>query len=473
MKFKNIIGYYRNCDLLTMTGTISAFIGMIFVLNYHYTLSILFLLISGLCDAFDGKLARKRNNSDYQRAYGVELDSLSDIVCFGVFPALLTAALCYSIIGYIICIFYLLCGLVRLAYFNMLNITKQAKKNIYIGLPITTVAVVYPIVLIIVRMISFKLLRIVMPLVLLLLGIGFIARFEVPKIDISKVLKKVFNKYVINYLFFPLYIIIASDLYYKLNFSAFNFSDLIETIKYNILPFICLLIFFSSITILLNCIFKKSKTSKLILLIIIAIFLTICDIKYTIMSNPIELSDVYYLNADNVQMMNTATGTIGNWIFLVLVKTFAFLIVGLSFIFFDKFFKIEFNKKSTRLKVSLIAIVLIVFPFLSLFKFNSFYLKHIYGIKRVEKINNINNDKLYYKYGLYQGIYLNELSKKMVIPTGYTITKANNAIQESLENTKKSIWPKSNVVFILSEAFSDIQNIDEIMDFVFKSMKED
>lgn len=88
-----IIGYYRKCDLLTMLGTLFSFIGILLAVSEHYTIACLCMAVSGICDAFDGTLARKHKYTKQQQTYGVQLDSLSDVICFGVFPAILTSLL--------------------------------------------------------------------------------------------------------------------------------------------------------------------------------------------------------------------------------------------------------------------------------------------------------------------------------------------------------------------------------------------
>ena len=128
-----------------MFSICNAFVGLMMALKYHYTIAVMCLLISGICDAFDGKLARKYKYSKRQGLYGEQLDSLSDCFCFGAFPAILTCLLSPRIYTYIIAIFYLLCGVIRLAYFNMLAIDETNKFKGFIGVPITTISVVYPV----------------------------------------------------------------------------------------------------------------------------------------------------------------------------------------------------------------------------------------------------------------------------------------------------------------------------------------
>lgn len=184
---KNFIGYYRKCDFVTMLGTILSFVGIIFCRSGFYICSVVFLGLSGICDALDGIVARKGKYSSEQGVYGVQLDSLSDCFCFGFFPSYITICISNSIVTYLICCFYLLCGIIRLAYFNMLDITKKARKGIYIGVPISAIAVVYPIIFIIFSF-NYNILSILMPIILLVMGILYILRKDVPKIDYCKIL---------------------------------------------------------------------------------------------------------------------------------------------------------------------------------------------------------------------------------------------------------------------------------------------
>ena len=65
------------------------------------------LMVRGLCDAFDGKLARKYDYSKEQKIYGMELDSLSDSFCFGAFPAVFTCAFVHHKVVYALAALYL------------------------------------------------------------------------------------------------------------------------------------------------------------------------------------------------------------------------------------------------------------------------------------------------------------------------------------------------------------------------------
>ena len=106
-----MLGVYDYTVVLTYVSLMVSIGGMMFAVNGHLHLGVMCLAISGLCDMFDGKIARTKKNRT-----GIQIDSLSDIVCFGVAPAVL----CYcfgmrGVIGVAILMFYVLAGLIRLA----------------------------------------------------------------------------------------------------------------------------------------------------------------------------------------------------------------------------------------------------------------------------------------------------------------------------------------------------------------------
>ncbi len=93
-----------------------------------------FILIAVLCDGMDGKLARWTHS---ESPFGFELDSLADLISFGLAPALLVYVGIlsrYSFFGFLICFLYVFAGGYRLARFN--TIQKGDRSSGYIGLPI-------------------------------------------------------------------------------------------------------------------------------------------------------------------------------------------------------------------------------------------------------------------------------------------------------------------------------------------------
>ena len=81
-----MIGFFDYTVWLTYASLLSAIVGIFVSLSGfgHPFIGTFFLLFSGLCDAFDGKVARtKPNRTKMERNYGIQIDSLADLVAFG------------------------------------------------------------------------------------------------------------------------------------------------------------------------------------------------------------------------------------------------------------------------------------------------------------------------------------------------------------------------------------------------------
>ena len=84
-----MIGYYNYSVILTYFGLCCAVFGMTMALRGDVRLALLCLMVCGICDMFDGTIARKCKRSEDAKSFGIQIDSLCDLVCFGVFPAIL------------------------------------------------------------------------------------------------------------------------------------------------------------------------------------------------------------------------------------------------------------------------------------------------------------------------------------------------------------------------------------------------
>lgn len=90
----SFIGYYNYTVILTYISLFCSIAGMLFTVNGWYKMAVLCLALSGLCDMFDGKIARRKTDrTDDEKCFGIQIDSLCDMVCFGAFPILLAYSL--------------------------------------------------------------------------------------------------------------------------------------------------------------------------------------------------------------------------------------------------------------------------------------------------------------------------------------------------------------------------------------------
>ena len=147
-----MIGFYNYSVILTYIGLASSVFGMTQVFEGDYAICFLCLLLSGICDMFDGKVARAmKNRTEQEKVFGIQIDSLCDLVCFTVFPAMIG----YSFglnhgLGLVAAIALVLAGVIRLGFFNVMEQerqrnTKENRKE-YQGLPVTSVAVIFPLI---------------------------------------------------------------------------------------------------------------------------------------------------------------------------------------------------------------------------------------------------------------------------------------------------------------------------------------
>ena len=112
--------------------------------------AMLCLMLAGLLDAFDGRIARtKKDRTEQEKRFGIQIDSLNDLVCFGVLPAAIGWSMDCDRLWFLATMsFFALCALIRLAYFNVTEEERQDKTNenrrYYLGLPVTSSAFVMP-----------------------------------------------------------------------------------------------------------------------------------------------------------------------------------------------------------------------------------------------------------------------------------------------------------------------------------------
>ena len=185
---KGLLGYYNYTVVLTYVGMLTAFVGILMVLNREFTAAIVCLLISGLCDMFDGKVAATKKRDDNEKCFGIQIDSLSDLVSFGIFPALFIYVFSdKTFVAGFIASFYVLSALIRLAYFNVLEAERQKHttelRKVYLGLPVTTIALLLPAVHITYDLCIFKN-KLVYLVLLIFVMVGFVSPFEIKKPNI-------------------------------------------------------------------------------------------------------------------------------------------------------------------------------------------------------------------------------------------------------------------------------------------------
>lgn len=146
-----LIGFYNYTVVLTYMGLISSVYGMTEALDGHFATAIACLVVSGICDMLDGKIARTMERTEDEKKFGIQIDSLCDLFCFGAFPAFLGYGLgLRGFFGTLAMCLYVLAAVIRLGYFNVMEEKRQESttevRKYYQGLPVTSIAIIFPIV---------------------------------------------------------------------------------------------------------------------------------------------------------------------------------------------------------------------------------------------------------------------------------------------------------------------------------------
>ena len=142
---------------------------------------------------FDGKVARtKKDRTEDEKKFGIQIDSLCDLVCFGILPMVI----CYKsgmkhLYSMAILILYGLAGLVRLAHFNVMEEKRQEMtdedKKYYHGLPITSMAIALPLLDVLSPLLpGRKVFLLLMHLLVMTVGALFIVDFKLRKPTVTE-----------------------------------------------------------------------------------------------------------------------------------------------------------------------------------------------------------------------------------------------------------------------------------------------
>ncbi len=133
--FKKII---KPADYLTIANIILGLLCIIFAILGKPSLANIALISAVVFDFLDGRIARLTKT---QNEFGKQLDSLADTISFGVAPTVIAFTLIQSNLAIIAFSIFLICGVMRLAKFNIMEL-----KGSYIGMPITFNGIIIPII---------------------------------------------------------------------------------------------------------------------------------------------------------------------------------------------------------------------------------------------------------------------------------------------------------------------------------------
>lgn len=174
--------------LLTYLGVIFAvismyfaFIKMAFCEVSYIRYSLVFLMLAGICDMFDGKVASMCKRTTEEKEFGIQIDSLADTVNFVVLPVVIMLSLgMTSLLDVVIYALFIICGISRLGYFNV-NAKLDSPVKFYNGLPVTSTAIIYPVLGLFHGHIPENVFSLIYLIATLLTAVLFVTRIRIPK----------------------------------------------------------------------------------------------------------------------------------------------------------------------------------------------------------------------------------------------------------------------------------------------------
>ena len=133
----NMLSLMKIADIFTVGNLCCGVLSIFLAIDGLFDLSALLLFLAVVFDVLDGKIAGLMNQKNL---FGKQIDSMSDLVSFGVAPALLFYSLSSpGILGIIVVLFFVACGMLRLARYNI------SEESGFEGVPITVNGVLFPL----------------------------------------------------------------------------------------------------------------------------------------------------------------------------------------------------------------------------------------------------------------------------------------------------------------------------------------
>jgi len=175
-------------NMFTAASIFAGTFSMVEAINGAFAVSAWLILLSLIFDGLDGRVARMTNTCSQ---FGVEFDSLADIVAFGVAPAILIYMFVgheFGRFGIVVSALYVMFGAIRLARFNVMTATSEP--SVFIGVPIPTAAVFLSVLVLLFtrypELESFKITILVMAVFVALLMVSNIRYPSFKKVDLKK-----------------------------------------------------------------------------------------------------------------------------------------------------------------------------------------------------------------------------------------------------------------------------------------------
>ncbi len=148
------IGKYSFSVLFSYLGLVFSIASCIFLIDNNIKFAMLFFMLNGLIDMLDGKIANLFKRNKFEKKFGVQIDTVLDVFNFAAIPLAMIYLLDFKdIITLLFSFFYVFTATMRLAYFNTLS-EDNNNQNIYYGIPTTTIALYFPLMILLYNLIN-------------------------------------------------------------------------------------------------------------------------------------------------------------------------------------------------------------------------------------------------------------------------------------------------------------------------------
>ena len=178
-----MLGCWNKSVYITYLGAFSAIVGyLLFCNTSNVNYAFMGMIFAAVCDMFDGKVARGiKNRTEMDKDFGVQIDSLADIVCFITIPAITLYFFGLNEIYQMLFLaFYVVCGIIRLAYFNVAMSDKNKAIEYYQGLPVPVSVFVFGLVWLLLKLFTFDV-SLVYTILVPIVGLLHISKIKIRK----------------------------------------------------------------------------------------------------------------------------------------------------------------------------------------------------------------------------------------------------------------------------------------------------
>ena len=177
-----MIGKWNRSVMATYVGMLFAVAAIILILANLYGYAMMCFMAAGICDLFDGTIARMCKRTEEEKNFGIQLDSLVDVVSFIALPIVFVVKFSgVSWYAMAASVMYSVFGVARLAYFNVCqeeNEDKDSPIKYYTGMPVTYAALIFPAIYLLHVFLADKVIALLMCIVMEIMGLLFILKLK-------------------------------------------------------------------------------------------------------------------------------------------------------------------------------------------------------------------------------------------------------------------------------------------------------